>query len=53
MNQEQAMITLIFSSFQKQVIFWPDNILRLLERFNVSKNFDFLSGVNIKENINL
>ena len=26
-----------------QVIFWPDNIVSLFERFGVKKNFDFLS----------
>ena len=26
-----------------QVIFWPDNIVDLFERFGVKKNFDFLS----------
>ena len=28
-----------------QVIFWPDNILDLFKKFNVKKNFDFLSGI--------
>jgi len=27
----------------KKVIFWPDNIVNLFERFGVKKNFDFLS----------
>jgi len=27
----------------KKVIFWPDNIVDLFERFGVKKNFDFLS----------
>jgi len=27
----------------KKVIFWPDNIVGLFERFGVKKNFDFLS----------
>ena len=26
-----------------QVIFWPDNIVSLFERFGVKKKFDFLS----------
>ena len=30
-------------SCEHQVIFWPDNIVGLFERFGVKKNFDFLS----------
>ena len=29
--------------YKLQVIFWPDNIVSLFERFGVKKKFDFLS----------
>ena len=33
----------IYIIYKLQVIFWPDNIVSLLERFGVKKKFDFLS----------
>ena len=39
----QLMCVFVHIVQMLQVIFWPDNIVDLFERFGVKKNFDFLS----------